>query len=535
MSCGSDESATSEWLGQAIPPGTPPSVVDPDARQPIGWVLAAYEDPLQAGNVISYVGATLRQDRVTACSPLPADDLTFYYDREAAVRYVIAHSYQNLIYLPDDGSTTNRLTPRLWYTPTPGPAGTPSATPQIPSNLDVSTIPYFHFDYLSNSTPPGIVHIPPTPTPSPTGGAVYPTTAYVPRTGSAAFLSQGIWMGGMPMTWNYAPAATPLPGTVQPTLPTDCVSAATPANNGWRHCTTSIGGTGNTIWMNHLWLIPYYTGVYLPNIDPNTGETFSTSPNLAGPSGVESAPMVLLGPSNHGNGVPAPTFQYPEGSRVIPIAAATIISRELDGSEPGSLRLLDPDNGAIVDFTNFTKYVEDRLTMLDPSSSIRTGLVQGGDYMWINQENNLTHGYMVVGWGATRNCGELLRNENAMNRVTLNNGLYLTYAEAVAQLGTNDVVPYVADFSFRLQHPFPRPFYCSRVFPPINNNYYSIPVDGAGQLRNDLGAHWSLFDQRHDWYFFALPDEVTIDSNLLFNDEQWAWMDADGRIPTPIP
>src|SRR5690554_4347384 len=134
-------------------------------------------------------------------------DLTFLYHRGNTTAYAVEHSKQNNTIPPGDQRVTKRLTSN--------PFGVPFAD--------------FRYSVLS------------------------PTLDIVlteETTGSALFVSESIWMGGLPMT-----VGDPTSCTV-----TNFVGA------GWRFCWHNDAGSGNvsTPWRVHKGLGEYYTTATIP-------------------------------------------------------------------------------------------------------------------------------------------------------------------------------------------------------------------------------------------------------------------------------
>jgi hypothetical protein len=86
--------------------------------------------------------------------------------------------------------------------------------------------------------------------------------------------------------------------------------------------------------------------------------------------------------------------------------------------------------------------------------------------------------------------------------------LYSTYSGADLSANVDYPVPYVVDFSAGLQQPIPRPFYCTAF---------------------ERATGWGYFSE-HNWYFFTLPNTVTIPIDISFIDLEWQWTDTSGAI-----
>lgn len=141
-----------------------------------------------------------------------------------------------------------------------------------------------------------------------------------------------------------------------------------------------------------------------------------------------------------------------------------------------------------------------------------------GDYAWIDS-NTATggtadaHGLLVVGWQEISACTQVL------DALSQNITYYETYDAAIVALTEPEqeayVVPYVADFN-RLQRPSARPFYCTAYPDPVNG-----PSPGE-DLENFFGGD-------HSWYFYAMPDSVTIDTSNLYVPSLWTWAEFSGQ------
>jgi hypothetical protein len=152
--------------------------------------------------------------------------------------------------------------------------------------------------------------------------------------------------------------------------------------------------------------------------------------------------------------------------------------------------------------------IQQTLVNLDPNN--RVGLIQAGDYAWISPSGKDPHGLLVAGWGPIRNCGDIIEHPAGGQRVALGDGqLFPTY-EAAVSAGITYPTPYLVDFSYRVQHPIPRPFYCT-------------------QYRTTSTGGWTTF-AIHDWYFFTMPDTVNIPSTSLHVRPDWQWEQNDGTV-----
>lgn len=370
----------------------------------------------------------------------PDFTFTFYYDREMAADYAIAQSYQIENYKPHSGRITYRLDPSL-------------PNNHFPTALVIENIPFANIRVA--------------------------TVNHNNHTGSAAFVSEGLFMGGMPQTVDL--------GDTSP----DSCSGSFGANSGWRHCITD----GNTVWLNHPWIVAYYTNNFVPNPSQSTTSGVLTQ---------QTTP-----PTERGHTVP---FQ-PAGE----VAKAAFLQVTLDPPQTGSSSgptptPVPPTSGKrLVNLTTGEVLLPDDLLDLVEStlvaSTTNTGLIQAGDYAWINPLEKDPHGLLVAGWGNAEDCGTIIENPGTSNRVTLGDGkLFATYEEAI-NASVSYPVPYVVDFSYRIQHPIPRPFYCTR---------YVTTTSG-----------WEWF-ANHEWHFFTLPEAIHIPVQSLHVQLGWIWANQDG-------
>ena len=95
---------------------------------------------------------------------------------------------------------------------------------------------------------------------------------------------------------------------------------------------------------------------------------------------------------------------------------------------------------------------------------------------------------------------------------------YPTYADAIGNNAENPL-PYVIDFT-RLQRVQPRPFFCSAYSDPASN------FDNPDTPEDDLNQFTF-----HNWYFYTMPDAVTISLDQLYLLQDWFWSSNDGIFP----
>lgn len=124
-------------------------------------------------------------------------------------------------------------------------------------------------------------------------------------------------------------------------------------------------------------------------------------------------------------------------------------------------------------------------------------MLEQGDYIYINPQDADNsepeavedgHGLLVVGWGTIADCPAAFLIQRTINDLSPTRTDF-------------HPVPYVADFT-NAQPPTARPFYCTMAF--------------------DDGPTGTYF-YRHDWFFFHLPDTITLQPNEVYVDVDWNW------------
>jgi hypothetical protein len=387
------------------------------ANIPIGWIAARYDG-------LSYLAG----GNIDPCNNLVNVPVTlsFEYDRRAAANYAIEHSYDtayNHGNLQPVGLVTQRI----------------ATIPQIP---------YAYFRYSD--------------------------IGQVGKTGSAVFVSQSLWMGGMPMTWGQSNSCSVIPGG-QPSL-------------GWRYCFDGVNAIGDSSnpWDTHEDLISYW-------VSNNFNNVLRNNPNNT------------LG-------------------RLV----TTILGRSTAESE---LSQFYPDVPGAIGRGNL-----ENPTGLSPYVAQRIGQdIQRGDYLYIN--SNPTHGLVIIGWGSAENCPAAIFSSGVaaattpytLPTSTTPRGVYRnwnvnqfadTYQTALS-LGIANPVPWVVDFTSppnlsddtnpppyvqQTQSAVPRPFYCTLYRETTGLDFFSA----------------------HDWQFYALPNQVEVSTSTgvlhqLYVDPNWQW------------
>ncbi len=496
---------------------------DPNTAQIVDhvvWVLVQLNNPNDPQNPYLYARwddgdpNTLDTVEPELCSELEAPStITFPYDRNTAAAYATAHAYQNdagdsdgvesPTDAPGQGRVTTRLQPSIPYLDS-------QEWPLIWPSLN--NIPFADFYY--------------------DGNLQHGETGF---TGSAIFMSEAIWMGGMPMTLDQG-------GSSQ----TCSLNNNTTA--GWAVCGLSY----SNVWGLHQPLISYFTDASAPHPD-----AFSTANNVIGTNIISESTEF---PS-----------QFPPSddclTSVNPLDCIEFIYwQNLEpfvDLESGGIRLIDQAG------------LHDYLTQAESLANLQ--YIKEGDYMWTDSRleyqnkpaEGAYHGYMVVGWGPVRTCAEVMD----LPRIRDNRLLPIdqTYLESHplatvdinyefsldeiaptydAALDLNDhIVPYVVDFpgeryyGRRTQLPTPRPFYCTRYFQlgfyqqttwGLGYQQYAdiqtkLAINYNGNFAVDNQSTFTVVEEevpfqalgRHNWWFYTLPESVEISPTSLYTETKW--------------
>jgi len=120
-----------------------------------------------------------------------------------------------------------------------------------------------------------------------------------------------------------------------------------------------------------------------------------------------------------------------------------------------------------------------------------------GDFLVTDPYEGGAHGFLVVGWGPFEHC------EDAMS------GYRYTLDDFTETRIADNTTPYVVDFT-RKQSPTARPFYCS--------------------MYNDQIAPITDRFNRHNWYFYILKNQITLNTSQLYVDSNWTWDATTGQL-----
>lgn len=410
-------------------------VVTNDGTGQLGWIAARIENKFY----IEGVGVNLGENQDKGADPCRGfigtpDEITFYYDRTTAVDYSIAQSYQNdVVSSPGNG----RVSSRLDFT----------TAPRITAFFQQQPlIPFADFDYGTNiSRESG-------------------------RTGSAVFMSEALWMGGLPMTIGESNSCT----TIE-------------VNSGWQYCSEPNLTAASKVWSVHKGIVAYYTD----SIPPQSG---ATSNNLL---------------ESWGN--------------IVGTEVSIITSTDIN---PLYITLLKDGGNLVVDAAGLALFMK---TELVTSSHA----IVKGDYVWINTPDPhgfLIAGWgeisNIPSASGMSSCDDLLASSANGTLV-----LYSSVAEA-QQAGKTNVVPFVVDFPGNLQNPIARPFYCTWYLQSEYYRAENLPIpnlaEDGGFARDPIGDYEGYLG-RHNWFFYRLSDSITIEFQNLYPLDEWIWSASDGN------
>jgi hypothetical protein len=412
------------------------------ANIPISWIVVRYDG-------LSYLAG----NNADPCNNLVSvpTTLTFHYDRRAAANYAIEHSYDTAVNHAFLQNTEQRVTQALQRTP---------------------PLPYAYFRYFAL-------------------GKINPADGQ-PITGSATFVSESQWMGGMPMTW----------GDSDP-----CNSPTSVTEAGWRYCfhqptaTPPIGRSTNP-YDTHGDLHTYWQGNTGILQAPSIGRVFSISGG--------QVPLAIVGRSSLGTTNP------------------TRLRTDLNPTGPS--QLIDLGDGIVSDRPALSARV---LSLLNQSQN---GSLKMGDYItMLRRDSGITtatpfHGLMVIGWQEALDCRDAIFQgasyQNAFRIWTVNQFAEIYVSGGTISLGGTAIanpVPWVVDFTappvynngiLETQNPVPRPFYCTM--------YFDFERGFPGQIQGVDRFY------EHDWQIFSLPDQVVVSTQLnapnrLYVDSNWGW------------
>lgn len=475
-------------------------------------MLYEYSAP---GSILTY--GTTEDDCINAVGA-PTDPITFPYDRRAAAYYAIVQSYLNNDSrgLIGQGRVSANLK-SLYSTPDP--------------ILDTFIgARYFNFDY--------------------TGAVQHGQTG---STGSAPFISESIWMGGMPMT-RSGPGVHHCDDDDQDT-------------SWWRYCPDPPNFT--IAWRLHSGIVAYFIeDVALPdqgiNPDPFRFNRETITDHIDGitrycPQGITNESGQPISIPSRTTGLINPNL-VPGGEPVLRLSSSGEPDTArwwFNGSDLNSSTaqiVVMVDDGGLTDkitldaSINYLPNFSDHFIMPQSSPAYATFEdIKSGDYMWINSLRVVlescqllgdNHGFFVVGWGTPAVCfdgfttsqsvGEafILNPQTVISGATGNINelgleLYPSLQYARSVYGNNDApfVPYVVDFpgifTGRTQRPIPRPFYCSRA-----PDYDEFTLDQNNRLQRTSFAENVPFPGHflspHGFYFFLLPDEIGLNADQVY-------------------
>jgi hypothetical protein len=237
---------------------------------------------------------------------------------------------------------------------------------------------------------------------------LYDISGSAGSTGSAVFVSESLWMAGMPMTKNsdFDGNCEPLYANPNETTP----------RVGWRFCTDK---KNTVIWEYHTALAAYFT---------------DTSPRTVPEAGSNALVNSVLSKTNKG--------VAQGGSKAV--GAISVAQVSIKVSEIGKY-MRGVTSGIIKDQEGLVLLFDAKLQN-----------IRAGDYLWLDS-GRFPHGLVVIGWGVIQNCDKAITT------------IFNTEHFELERKSSN-TVPYVADFlgsnnDGMIQRPVARPFYCTRYAP----------------------------------------------------------------------
>jgi hypothetical protein len=454
------------------------------------WYLVSdpVDDTAEGWIVVRYDG----QDFITFSDPCvnnfptPPGTLTFPYDRQLAARYAIEHSYDTAINHTFLQNTEQRVTQALSTLPPP-PGSIPYA--------------YFRYNLLGTINPVDGQRI----------------------TGSALFVSESQWMGGMPMTWGER---VDDPNT--PDIHEDSCLSAGGATKGWRYCFVSpvpnfVGEQTSNPFDTHGDLSAYWTNSTVLQPPSPIGGGFAIQGGQYGSVIVGRASSANSNPDN--GPLTLRTDLNPDslvGPQLINLGQGTVVDRPALSARVSSLLNQNQNNQQ----PSHPLKMGDYITMVRPANATLTN--------WLGDPliSSPFHGLMVIGWQEALDCRTaIFQGGNYQNpfrtwMVTQFAETHVPGTSTIALDGTTitNPVPWVVDFTappiydngtVETQNPVPRPFYCTMYF------------DFERGVPNQTPGNEDRFFA-HDWQFFTLPDQVVVSTqpnvlNQLYVDPAWGW------------
>jgi hypothetical protein len=322
-------------------------------------------------------------------------------------------------------------------------------------------------------------------------------------TGSAAFMSQSIWHGGLPMIGeiNQKPCEQDSTDTIA---------------GGWQYCPGSQPRNASLKWRHHESLAQHITqinGGMMPLETPSTSKGFVVAEytgthNTEGLTwndfvalrGTTKETSILI---DHQTGRSMTLHDYFEASRLSDVKAGDYMFGSLISQTfPTGQENEDFDGDGILN-------KDDNCPKTENADQAKThGDLDDprGDACYVS-----THGFLVVGWGPVALCDSMT--------IEPISSLAVDYAGT----GADPQVPYVADFGFGgnpqdgyrwRQYPGARPFYCTvwEFFPtdPDPDHPYSESEIRAETW--DLQGAWYGKNENKYFVFYRIPNQIVIGS-----------------------
>jgi hypothetical protein len=242
---------------------------------------------------------------------------------------------------------------------------------------------------------------------------------------------------------------------------------------GWRYC-RDLSGSSDP-WDFHQAFVAYYTNIDVPGVpfidySPSilSNANLGTQLTFAGCGTVQ---LDRISSGNSPNDGP---------NQDIDMYFTQSSDPSIDGNRGGALSNPSGLSGRLVELITCS------------GENIRQG-----DYIYINPQSisnpnpeaiEDAHGLLVVGWGPAVDCSVAFTT-----RSTIGN-----FSEVQTVV---NAIPYIADFT-TAQPQRARPFYCTMAYDDSATGTYFF---------------------RHDWFFFRMPDQITVSIAELYVNPNWNW------------
>jgi hypothetical protein len=315
---------------------------------------------------------------------------------------------------------------------------------------------------------------------------IHNNLSYANATGSSMFTGESIWIGGLPMTRNKLDV-------------NDSKCQNNHTKSGWRHCSSEIDasdppkvGFTSQAWKDHNTQIAYYTVSSVIN---------------------PSASNNILKNVTKGSCVNSETKK---NSGILNMVCNPAVTKN------NLSDIVNLDKGQVLlNISNETKkiFITNVLVKRVGESQLSLNKVSRGDYVWINTGGLTNHGLLVAGWGPLENCENSLKTKIYGYNDLLSHSPQVSWTyKPIESISDSEVpetiyIPFVVDYSYGkirnqppLQSTIPRPFYCTRF------NEKGLVNPSRNRFSGD-----------HSWWFFNLPEYVSVSPDLIYVDTEWSW------------